>query len=88
MKSFQHKVVVITGGSSGIGKATAESFYDKGGKVIIFGREPLKLQSVAEEFSGNITTVQGDVSKLSDLDRLYKTVIDSHGKIDVLVVNA
>lgn len=88
MKSFQDKVVVITGGSSGIGRATAESFYDKGAKVIIFGREPLKLQSVADEFSGNITTVQGDVSKLADLDRLYKTVIDSHGKIDVLVVNA
>jgi NAD(P)-dependent dehydrogenase (short-subunit alcohol dehydrogenase family) len=88
MKSFQNKVVVITGGSSGIGKATAKLFHAMQAKVAIFGREPLKLKSVKDEISENIITVQGDVTKLSDLDKLYKTVTDSDGKIDVLVVNA
>lgn len=88
MESFHNKVVVITGGSSGIGKATAKSFLDKGAKVIIFGRDLAKLQSVAKEFAGNIATVQGDVTKLTDLDKLYKTIAEMGSKIDVLVVNA
>lgn len=88
MKSFDNKVVVITGGNSGIGKAIAKSFYAHGAKVVIFGRDQSKLQSVVEEFSGNIIAVQGDVTKLSDLDKLYETVNDVHGKIDVLIVNA
>jgi NAD(P)-dependent dehydrogenase (short-subunit alcohol dehydrogenase family) len=88
MKSFQNKVVAITGGGSGIGKATAKLFYDQGSKVVIFGRDPSKLQNVVDELSGKITAVQGDVSKLSDLDNFYKKVKDIHGKIDVLVVNA
>ncbi|MBS0290270.1 MAG: SDR family NAD(P)-dependent oxidoreductase [Proteobacteria bacterium] len=73
MKSFDNKVVVITGGNSGIGKAIAKSFYVQGAKVVIFGRDHSKLQSVVEEFSGNITAVQGDITALSDLDKLYKT---------------
>ncbi|MCS5707925.1 SDR family oxidoreductase [Candidatus Berkiella cookevillensis] len=88
MKSFENKVVVITGGNSGIGKAIAKSFYVQGAKIVVFGRDQSKLQSVATEFSGNITTVQGDVTKLSDLDKLYKTVNDIHGKVDILVANA
>ncbi len=88
MKSFENKVVVITGGNSGIGKATAKLFYDQGAKIVILGRDQSKLQGVVAEFSGNITAVQGDVTQLSDLDRFYKTVNDIYGKIDVLVVNA
>lgn len=56
MKSFDNKVVVITGGNSGIGKAIAKSFYVQGAKVVISGRDQSKLESVVEEFSGNITT--------------------------------
>ncbi len=88
MQSFKNKVVVITGGNSGIGKAIAKSFYEQEAKVVIFGRDKSKLQAVVKEFSSNITAVQGDVTSLSDLDKLYKTVNEIHGKIDVLVVNA
>lgn len=55
---------------------------------MIFGRDQSKLQSVVEAFSQKITAVQGDVTELSDLDKLYKTVNAIHGKIDVLIVNA
>lgn len=88
MKSFDNKVVVITGGNSGIGKAIAKTFYSQGAKVVIFGRDEVKLQDVVKECAGKITAVQGDVTKLSDLDKLYETVHKQHGKIDVLVVNA
>ncbi|MBS0290026.1 MAG: SDR family oxidoreductase [Proteobacteria bacterium] len=88
MKSFENKVVVITGGNSGIGKAIAKSFYAQGAKVVIFGRDGSKLQSVVEAFSGNITAIQGDVTKLSDLNKLYEAVNNVYGKIDVLIVNA
>ncbi len=87
MGSFKNKVVVITGGNSGIGKATAKSFYEQGAKVVILGRDQAKLQSTIKELPG-VTAIQGDVSKLSDLDNLYKTVANTHDKIDVLVVNA
>ncbi|MGE3319114.1 MAG: SDR family NAD(P)-dependent oxidoreductase [Candidatus Berkiella sp.] len=88
MKSFQDKVVVITGGNSGIGKSIAELFYQKGAKVVIVGRDSAKLEAVVTEFSGKITALQADVSKLSDLDNLYQQVKSIHGSIDCLVVNA
>lgn len=88
MKAFQDKVVVITGGNSGIGKSIAQLFYHHGARVVIAGRDSAKLQAVMAEFSGKITTVQADVSKLSELDKLYQQVKLTHGNIDSLVVNA
>ncbi|MBS0286056.1 MAG: SDR family oxidoreductase [Proteobacteria bacterium] len=87
MKAFEKKVVLITGGNSGIGKATAKAFYEKGAKVIIFGRDLTKLQNVVNEFPG-MTAIAGDVAKLAELDKLYQAVGENNGKIDVLVVNA
>jgi len=88
MKSFQDKVVVITGGNSGIGKSIAELFYNHGAKVVIVGRDSAKLDALKAQFSGNITAIQADVSLLADLDKLYQQVKATHGKIDCLVVNA
>ena len=87
MSEFSNKVVVITGGSSGIGKSTAEAFYKAGAKVVIFGRDEHKLAEMKKELP-NVLTVAGDVRKISDLDHLYAETLSKFGKIDVLVPNA
>ena len=88
MKKLEGKVAVITGGSSGIGLATAKRFVEEGAHVVITGRRKKELEAVATLFGGNITTVVGDVSRLEDLDRLYATVKEKHGHIDILFANA
>lgn len=88
MQSFKDKVVVVTGGNSGIGKEIAKSFHQEGAKLALFGRDPKKLGTVAEEFKERVTTIQGDVCQLLDIDKLYQQVNKTYGKIDVLVVNA
>ena len=85
---FAGKVVVITGGSSGIGLATAQRFVDEGAHVVITGRREKELKEAAASIKKNITTVMGDVSSLEDLDRLYAVVKEKHGHIDVLFANA
>ena len=85
---FAGKVVVITGGSSGIGLATARSFVDEGAHVVITGRREKELKEAADSINKNVTTVRGDVSSLEDLDRLYAVVKEKHGHIDVLFENA
>lgn len=87
MKLFANKVVVITGGGSGIGKACAEKFNQAGAKVVIFGRDKIKLEQTKQHLA-NAITVQGDVSKISDLDNLYQTTFEHFGNLDVLIVNA
>jgi NAD(P)-dependent dehydrogenase (short-subunit alcohol dehydrogenase family) len=88
MKKLEGKVAVITGGSSGIGLATAKRFVEEGAHVVITGRRQKALQSAAALVGGNITTVVGDVSRLEYLDRLCAVVKEKHGHIDILFANA
>jgi NAD(P)-dependent dehydrogenase (short-subunit alcohol dehydrogenase family) len=88
MKKLEGKVAVITGGSSGIGLATAKRFLEEGAHVVITGRREQELAQAAASIAGHITTVMGDVSRLEDLDRLYAVVKEKHGHIDILFANA
>src|SRR5207302_5470475 len=87
-KKLEGKVAVITGGSSGIGLATAQRFAAEGAKVVITGRRQPELDSAVREIGGDAIGVRGDVSNLADLDRLYATVKEKHGRVDVLFANA
>ena len=84
MSSLRNKVAVVTGGSSGIGLATAKRFVDEGAHVFIAGRRQAELDKAAAEIGENVTAIEADVSKLDDLDRLYKTVAEQKGTIDVV----
>lgn len=88
MRKLEGKVAVITGGNSGIGLATAQEFVTEGGKVVIFGRNQQTLDESAQRLNGSSLAVQGDVSNLADLDRLFAETESSFGKIDILFVNA
>ncbi|MCH7916305.1 MAG: SDR family oxidoreductase [Deltaproteobacteria bacterium] len=88
MMKLKGKVAVITGGNSGIGLATAKDFKAQGARVVIFGRSQRALD-VANQTIGNGTlAVQGDVTQLPDLDRLYQQTVERFGKVDILMVNA
>jgi NAD(P)-dependent dehydrogenase (short-subunit alcohol dehydrogenase family) len=82
------KIAVITGGSSGIGLATAKRFVEEGAHVVMTGRREKELKEAAVFIGRNVTTVAGDVSRLEDLDRLYAVVKEKHGHIDALFANA
>jgi len=88
MQDLNNKTVVVTGGNSGIGKSIATAFHHHGAKLAIFGRDQQKLNDVAEELQDRVMTVQGDIAKLPDIDKLHQQVGETYGKIDVLVVNA
>jgi NAD(P)-dependent dehydrogenase (short-subunit alcohol dehydrogenase family) len=88
MPSLKGKVAVITGGNSGIGLATAKRFVAEGAYVFITGRRQAELNEAAAEIGSNVTAVQGDVSNLEDLDRLYQVVKAKKGKIDIVFANA
>jgi len=88
MGKLEGKVAVITGGSSGIGLATAKRFVEEGAHVVITGRREKDLKEAAALIGRNVTTVAGDVSRLEDLDQLYAVVKEVHGHIDVLFANA
>ena len=88
-KRFSGKIAVVTGGSTGIGLATAKRFVQEGmEQVFITGRGKVALDAAATEIGKNVTAVQGDVSSLADLDRLYDTVKKRELKIDIIVANA
>ena len=88
MGKLEGKIAVVTGGSSGIGLATAKRFVEEGAHVIITGRRENELKEAAASIARNVTTVVGDVSRLEDLDRLYAQVKETHGQIDILFANA
>jgi NAD(P)-dependent dehydrogenase (short-subunit alcohol dehydrogenase family) len=88
MGKLDGKVAVITGGTTGIGLATAKLFVSEGAHVFITGRRQKELDAAVKEVGRNITGVQGDVAKLDDLDRLYATVKAQKGRVDVLFANA
>jgi NAD(P)-dependent dehydrogenase (short-subunit alcohol dehydrogenase family) len=87
MGKLQGKVAVITGGTSGIGLATAKLFVREGAQVFITGRRQKELDEAVKIIGSNVTGVQGDVAKLADLNRLYETV-KVKGRIDIVFANA
>lgn len=82
------KVALVTGGNSGIGLATAKKYSQQGASVIITGRNQKNLDEAVAEIGSNVHAIQGDVSNLADLDRLYKEVESHYSKIDILFANA
>src|SRR6202165_1220597 len=88
MGRLQGKVAVITGGSTGIGLAAAKLFVREGAYVFIMGRRQKELDEAVKAIGTNVSGVQGDVAKLADLDRLYETVSQVKGRIDIVFANA
>jgi NAD(P)-dependent dehydrogenase (short-subunit alcohol dehydrogenase family) len=82
------KTAVITGGNSGIGLATAQRFVDEGAKVFVTGRRKAELDAAVKQLGDAARGVQGDVSNLADLDRLYAAVAAEGSGIDILFANA
>ncbi|MBB5392466.1 MULTISPECIES: SDR family NAD(P)-dependent oxidoreductase [unclassified Herbaspirillum] len=87
-KRFEDKVVAVTGGSEGIGLATAKLFAAEGARVYVTGRRPDKLDQAVREIGNGAVGVSGDAANLGDLDRLYARIHDDHGRLDVLFANA
>ena len=88
MAKLTDKIAVITGGNSGIGLATAKRFVKEGAYVFITGRRQAELDAAVSLIGKNVTAVQGDVSKLEDLDHLYQLVRKAKRHIDVVFANA
>jgi NAD(P)-dependent dehydrogenase (short-subunit alcohol dehydrogenase family) len=88
VNKLEGKIAVITGGNSGIGLATAKRFVSDGAYVFITGRRQNELDGAVSQIGKNVTGIQGDVSNLADLDRLYNTVKDQKGHLDILFANA
>jgi len=87
-KRFENKVVVITGGSDGIGLATAKLFALEGAHVYITGRRQELIEAAVKEIGHGAVGVQGDVSNAADVARLYERIQHDHHKVDVVFANA
>jgi NAD(P)-dependent dehydrogenase (short-subunit alcohol dehydrogenase family) len=88
MGKLAGKIAVITGGNSGIGLATAQRFVAEGAYVFITGRRQAELDAAVKLIGNHVTGVQGDVANLADLDRLYATVQQQKGYLDIVFANA
>ncbi len=88
MSKLENKVAVVTGGSSGIGLATARRFIADGAQVVITGRNAETLDRAVAELGDRATGIRGDVANLADLDRLFAQVREQFGRVDVLFANA
>ena len=88
MARLAGKVAVITGGSSGIGLATAQRFVDEGADVFIMGRRDSELDKAKALIGDGVSTVAGDVTVSADLDRLFATVLEQKGALDILVASS
>jgi NAD(P)-dependent dehydrogenase (short-subunit alcohol dehydrogenase family) len=86
-KKLQGKIAVITGGTSGIGLASAKLFVKEGAYVFVMGRRKKELDAAVKAIGSDVTGVQGDVASLADLDRLYE-VVKTKGRVDVVFANA
>jgi NAD(P)-dependent dehydrogenase (short-subunit alcohol dehydrogenase family) len=87
-KKLQGKIALVTGGTSGIGLATAKRFISEGAQVIITGRRKEVLDSAAKDLGPQATGIQADSGKLVDLDRLYAQIRNKYGHLDIVFVNA
>ncbi|AOU01264.1 MULTISPECIES: SDR family NAD(P)-dependent oxidoreductase [Bacillus] len=88
MGKFEGKIALVTGGTSGIGLAAAQKFVNEGAYVYITGRRQNELDKAVNQIGKNVTGVQGDISKLEDLDKLYDMIKQEKGKLDILFANA
>ena len=88
MGKLEGKIALITGGNSGIGLATAKQFVNEGAHVFITGRREQELTRAVKELGRNVSGIQGDVSNLSDLDRLFAQIKREKGRLDVVFANA
>jgi NAD(P)-dependent dehydrogenase (short-subunit alcohol dehydrogenase family) len=88
MGKLEGKIALVTGGNGGIGLATAKRFVSEGAYVFITGRRIEELAAAVKEIGKNVTGVQGDVSKLADLDRLFAQIKREKGKLDIVFANA
>ncbi len=88
MCNLEGKVALVTGGTSGIGLATAKLFVTEGAYVFITGRREAELKSAVKEIAKNVTGIQGDVSNLEDLDRLFAQIKQEKGNLDIVFANA
>jgi NAD(P)-dependent dehydrogenase (short-subunit alcohol dehydrogenase family) len=88
MAKLEGKIALVTGGNSGIGLATAKRFVNEGAHVFITGRRDPELAAAARAIGRNVTGVQGDVSNLGDLDRLFAQIKREKGKLDIVFANA
>jgi NAD(P)-dependent dehydrogenase (short-subunit alcohol dehydrogenase family) len=87
-RKLEGKIAVVTGGSAGIGLGAAKRFAEEGARVFITGRDKSRLNEAVAAIGHGAIGIQGDASKLADLDRIYTTVGDETGRIDVLFANA
>jgi NAD(P)-dependent dehydrogenase (short-subunit alcohol dehydrogenase family) len=85
---LKDKVALVTGGSSGLGLATARRFVAEGASVIITGRQQTQLDRAVQEIGGDVIAVQSDIARRADLDRLFSVIKQRKGRIDVLFANA
>ncbi len=88
MGKLEGKIALVTGGNSGIGLATAKEFVREGAYVFITGRRQQELDAAVHEIGDNAKGVQGDVSKLADLDRLFAQIKTEKGRLEILFANA
>ena len=88
MSKLTGKVAVITGGSSGIGLATAQRFVNEGAHVYITGRRQAELDKAVAAMGGSVSAVKGDVARLDDLDVLYRKIAADRRRVDIVVANA
>jgi NAD(P)-dependent dehydrogenase (short-subunit alcohol dehydrogenase family) len=88
MGKLERKIALVTGANSGIGLATAKRFVNEGAYVFITGRREPELIAAVEEIGRNVTAVQGDVSNLDDLDRLFTQIKREKGRLDIVFANA
>ena len=88
MTRLQGKTALITGGTSGIGLATAKRFVAEGAHVFITGRRQAELDKAVDEIGGAVTGIRSDVASLDDLDRLFDVVRDKRGGLDIVFANA
>jgi NAD(P)-dependent dehydrogenase (short-subunit alcohol dehydrogenase family) len=88
MGRLDGKTALITGGNGGIGLATARRFVDEGAYVFVTGRRDAELTAAVTEIGSNVTGVQGDVSNLRDLDRLFAQIKRDKGTLDIVFANA
>jgi NAD(P)-dependent dehydrogenase (short-subunit alcohol dehydrogenase family) len=82
------KIVLVTGGNSGIGLATAKRFAREGATVYVTGRRQAELNAAVQEIGRGAKAVQGDIASVADLDRIYKQIAAAEGRLDILFANA
>lgn len=88
MGKLEGKIALVTGGTSGIGLATARLFVNEGAYVFITGRREVELAAAVNQIGRNVIGIQGDVAKMADLDRLFAQIRQEKGRLDIIFANA